>query len=95
MPPLGTSSGTTFAEVAAATRGCYLPFVFDPLPLTASPAERAGRYSDVERTIESLLEGETDWVAAKAAHRYRRSFTKPSTTTTGLASIAWRPIDSS
>jgi L-methionine (R)-S-oxide reductase len=40
--------------------------VFDPLPLTALPANRAGRYAEVERTIESLLEGESDWVAAMA-----------------------------
>jgi L-methionine (R)-S-oxide reductase len=40
--------------------------VFDPLPLAAPPAARATRYAEVERTIDSLLEGETDWVAAMA-----------------------------
>jgi L-methionine (R)-S-oxide reductase len=40
--------------------------VFDPLPVTASADERAARYAEVEKTLESLLEGEDDWVAAMA-----------------------------
>jgi L-methionine (R)-S-oxide reductase len=47
-------------------RICYLLSVFDPLLLSASPADRADRYVEVARTIESLLEGENDWVAAMA-----------------------------
>lgn len=41
--------------------------MFEPLPLTAPPDARAARYADVERAIESLLEGEDDWVAAMAS----------------------------
>jgi GAF domain-containing protein len=40
--------------------------VFDPLLLSVSPADRSDRYAEVARTIESLLEGENDWVAAMA-----------------------------
>ncbi len=40
--------------------------MFDPLPLTAAAGSRAARYAEVERAIESLLEGEDDWVAAMA-----------------------------
>jgi L-methionine (R)-S-oxide reductase len=40
--------------------------VFDPLPLNAPAAARAARYAELERTIDSLLEGEEDWVAAMA-----------------------------
>jgi L-methionine (R)-S-oxide reductase len=38
----------------------------DPLPLEANDDERAGRYRDVMRGLQSLLEGENDWVAAMA-----------------------------
>jgi GAF domain-containing protein len=34
-----------------------------PLPLTASAAEKTARYREVRARIESLVEGETDWVA--------------------------------
>lgn len=37
-----------------------------PLRLDASPEQRRERYEDVLRSIEGLLDGETDWVAAMA-----------------------------
>src|SRR5581483_12179977 len=40
--------------------------MFEPLPLSAPEPERARRYAEVERALESLLEGEDDWVAAMA-----------------------------
>ncbi len=48
------------------SRFWYPARVFDPLPLAASPETRASRYAEVERTLEALLEGEDDWVAAMA-----------------------------
>src|ERR1700677_4015806 len=53
-------------RLGAGQGGCYSPIVFDPLPLTASPEARSERYAEVERALESLLEGEDDWVAAMA-----------------------------
>ncbi len=37
-----------------------------PLSLRASPSDRAQRYQEVRRAIDSLLEGEDDWVSAMA-----------------------------
>ena len=40
--------------------------MFDPLSLSASDDERAVRYEEVRKAVDSLLEGEDDWVAAMA-----------------------------
>lgn len=40
--------------------------MLEPLPLDASADERRDRYDDVMRSIEGLLDGETDWIAAMA-----------------------------
>jgi len=37
-----------------------------PLPLSATDAERDAHYAQVLRVVDSLLEGEDDWVAAMA-----------------------------
>ena len=37
-----------------------------PLEVGAGPAVRAERYDDVLRSIDGLLDGETDWIAAMA-----------------------------
>jgi L-methionine (R)-S-oxide reductase len=38
----------------------------DPLPIAATDDERTGRYAEVLGVIDSLLEGEDDWIAAMA-----------------------------
>ena len=38
----------------------------DPLPLEASPEDRAARYREVAAAILAILEGEPDWVVAMA-----------------------------
>lgn len=38
----------------------------EPLPLEAGPQARAARYEEVGESLQSLLEGEDDWVAAMA-----------------------------
>lgn len=38
----------------------------DPLPVTADLARREARYREVALVVESLLDGEADWVAAMA-----------------------------
>lgn len=40
--------------------------MIEPLPLSADDAARRARYAEVEARIASLLEDETDWVAAMA-----------------------------
>lgn len=40
--------------------------MLEPLPIDASADERRDRYDDVLRSIEGLLDGETDWIAAMA-----------------------------
>src|SRR5690349_470377 len=35
-----------------------------PLPRTASAAEKTARYREVRARIDSLIEGETDWISA-------------------------------
>ena len=42
------------------------PMSSPALPLRASSTEKAERYRSVRESIESLLDGETDWVAAMA-----------------------------
>lgn len=40
--------------------------MLEPLPVTANAQARTERYDDVLRSIEGLLDGETDWIAAMA-----------------------------
>jgi GAF domain-containing protein len=40
--------------------------LIEPLPRDARAVERAARYAEVRASIEALLEGEDDWVAAMA-----------------------------
>ncbi|MBK8714454.1 MAG: GAF domain-containing protein [Deltaproteobacteria bacterium] len=40
--------------------------MFDPLPADADDLARARRHAEVRATIEALLDGEDDWVAAMA-----------------------------
>jgi len=62
----GTAGRSRPARAPDPTSSGYRPDVIEPLPAPADDDDRTRQHALVRRSIEALLEGEDDWVAAMA-----------------------------